>query len=169
MECRPTDFLTIDVEQDLGRLISREIILHRESEELKQRLECHADYTPELAFKCIDSTNIGFLDVKLMDNFFKSLQSKNIHIEDNAAIIRRFDLDCDSRLKKEEFLKGIRAEEPYSKMLVRNMLKQEEVFGKQEEKKKEEAEKKKKIEPIKKTKDLKAVKAHNEILSTKFN
>jgi len=169
MECRPTDFLTIDVEQDLARLVKMEIMLHRDSEILKQRFESHADYSPDLAFKSVDRTNLGFIDIKTLDNFFKSLQVKNITIEDNAAIIRRFDLDCDSRLKKEEFLKGIEAQEPYSKMLIRAILKQEENFGIEKEKKEQEEKKRKEIEKLKKTKDPKAIKAHNEIMATKFN
>ena len=53
------------------------------------------------------------------NNFFKRLKHKGITDDDIVAIIRRLDLDSDGKLRKEEFIKGIRAQEPYSKMLVR--------------------------------------------------
>lgn len=67
--------------------------------------------------------------MKGLDNFFKRMFAKNICTEDNAAIIRRLDLDCDSKLCREEFMKGISAQEPYSKMMIRAKLKREEEFG----------------------------------------
>jgi len=36
------------------------------------------------------------------------------------AIIRRMDMDADARLSKEEFIEGIKPEEPYSRMMKRN-------------------------------------------------
>ena len=39
--------------------------------------------------------------------------------QDHFAIIRRIDLDSDSKINKEEFLESIRPQEPYSKMVVR--------------------------------------------------
>ena len=41
------------------------------------------------------------------------------------AIIRRMDLDADARLSKQEFIEGLKPEEPYSKMLVREKSKSE--------------------------------------------
>jgi hypothetical protein len=43
------------------------------------------------------------------------------------------DLDGDSKLKPEEYLKGIKAQEPFSKMLIRAVLTAEENFGKDAE------------------------------------
>jgi hypothetical protein len=77
-------------------------------------------------------------------------------LEDNAAIIRRLDLDGDSKLSPEEFLRGIAAQEPFSKMLTRNIIKQEENFGAAFEEFKEKQKKK----GVYKPKDLKAVKFH---------
>ena len=45
--------------------------------------------------------------MKCMDNFFKRVFAKGVQMEDNAAIIRRLDLDCDGKLCMDEFLKGI--------------------------------------------------------------
>lgn len=56
-----------------------------------------------------------------MYRFFKNNRSKATE-EDCVAIIRRLDLDADSKLAKEEFLTGIQAQEPFSKMIVRDKL-----------------------------------------------
>mgnify|MGYP000008559654 CR=1 FL=1 len=82
-DCRPTDFLTLDVEQDMTRLFQMEIIMHKESENLKQRFESHMDYTPQASYNCVDNAAIGFIDIKGFDNFFKRLFSKGIELEDN--------------------------------------------------------------------------------------
>ena len=42
--------------------------------------------------------------------------------QDHFAIIRRIDLDSDSKINKEEFLESIRPQEPYSKMVVRQRV-----------------------------------------------
>ena len=82
-DCRPTDFLTLDVEQDMTRLFQMEIIMHKESENLKQRFESHMDYTPQASYNCVDNAAIGFIDIKGFDNFFKRLFSKGIELEAN--------------------------------------------------------------------------------------
>ena len=88
------------------------------------------DYEPQLAYNCVDNSAIGFIDTKGIDNFYKRPFTKGIILEDVMAIIRRLDLDGDSKLKPEEFLRGIKAQEPFSKMLIRNVLRDEENFGK---------------------------------------
>ena len=55
--------------------------------------------------------------MKAVDNFLKRMLTKGITMEDCQAIIRRLDLDCDGKLRIEEFLKGVAAQEPFSKML----------------------------------------------------
>lgn len=164
-DCRSTDFLTLDVEQDLSRLIKMEVALHRETEALKQLLESHLDYTPEAAYAAVDNSAIGFVSIKTIDNFFKRTFTKGVMLEDNAAIIRRLDLDGDSKLSREEFLRGIAAQEPFSKMLTRQIIKQEENFGAEYERFKEQQKKK----GVSKPKDLKAAKAHHELQMNKFN
>lgn len=100
-----------------------EVEMHIESEELKQRFESMMDYSPTAAYNCVDNSSLGFIDTKGIDNFFKRLFCKAIILEDIMALIRRFDLDADGKLKPDEFLKGIKAQEPFSKMLIRNTLK----------------------------------------------
>ena len=115
----------------MARLFKMEITFHEEVEPLKQKMETHAGYSHKVAFKTIDPTNIGFIDVKTLDNFFKRNRCKGITLEDNAAVIRRFDLDNDGKLRFEEFETGIHAEQPFSKMLIRNCMKKEKDFAKQ--------------------------------------
>jgi Ca2+-binding EF-hand superfamily protein len=66
-------------------------------------METVPTYSHKLAYKAIDPTNLGFIEVKTLDNFFKRNKLRSITLEDNAAVIRRFDLDNDSKLRFEEF------------------------------------------------------------------
>jgi hypothetical protein len=77
------------------------------------------------------------------------------------AVIRRLDLDGDSKLKPEEFLKGIKAQEPFSKMLIRAKLKAEEEVGSYQEENK--------IKTKEKSKNIKATKAHYDAQNNMFN
>lgn len=70
------------MEQDLVRLFQKEVEFHNESENLKQRFECQLDYTEDATYKTMDPTNIGFIDLKILDSFFKSLQVKNVTQDD---------------------------------------------------------------------------------------
>lgn len=123
------------------------------------------EYSEELAFSTLDPGNLGFLEIKTIDSFFKRTFTKGITLEDNAAIIRRLDLDCDNRLRFDEFIAGIRSQEPFSKMLIRNNMKKEDAFGKEVE----EQKKKKAVNDVKKAKDPEAVKVHNEAMANRFN
>ena len=70
-------------------------------------MESVMSYNHQLAFRTIDAGNIGFIELKTLDGYFKRNQIKGITMEDNAAVIRRFDLDGDSKLRIEAFEKGI--------------------------------------------------------------
>jgi Ca2+-binding EF-hand superfamily protein len=70
-------------------------------------MESVMSYNHQLAFRTIDAGNIGFIELKTLDGYFKRNQIKGITMENNAAVIRRFDLDGDSKLRIEEFEKGI--------------------------------------------------------------
>ena len=90
------------------------------------------DWSQDAVYAAIDTTNITYIDMKGLDGFFKRNRTKGVQLEDNAAIIRRLDLNNDSRLNKEEFLKGIAPQEPFSKMLIRQQMKHDLAFGKME-------------------------------------
>ena len=71
------------------------------------------------AFNSVDDWNYGYIDKKNLKSFFR----KHGHLASNEevmAIIRRMDMDADARLCKQEFIEGIKPEEPYSKMMKRN-------------------------------------------------
>ena len=92
--CKPNEFLTMDVEQDMVRLFNMEIEMHRESEMCKQLLSCMADYTPDGIFDSLDSSKVGFLDQKSFFNFFKRM-GKPAQEEDINALMRRIEYDQD--------------------------------------------------------------------------
>ena len=70
-------------------------------------MESIMSYNHQLAFKTIYAGNIGFIELKTLDGYFKRNQIRGITMEDNAAVVRRFDLDGDSKLRIEEFIKGM--------------------------------------------------------------
>jgi len=78
-------------------------------------------------YSVVDDWGYGYIDIRNLYRFFKNNRSKATE-EDCQAIIRRLDLDADSKLSKEEFLQGIKAQEPFSKMIVREkMAKRDEI------------------------------------------
>mgnify|MGYP001567764964 FL=1 len=109
------------MERDLTKLFLSEIELHKKSEALKQELESMPDFNGDAVYKSIDDWGYGFVDTRNLKGFFRNNKSKATD-EDCVAIIRRMDLDSDSKLTKEEFLNSIRPEEPYSKMLIRERI-----------------------------------------------
>ncbi|CDW77960.1 ef hand family protein [Stylonychia lemnae] len=116
-----SDYLTLDVERDLTKLIMSEIELHRETEKIKQQLESALEYTEEGVYNSVDDWGYGFVDATNIKSFFRNNQLKATD-EDCIAIIRRLDLDADSKLTKEEFITGLKAQEPYSKMIIREQM-----------------------------------------------
>ena len=92
--------------------------MHQRVEKLKQEITLMYDYTHEDAFSSIDDFNYGYVDFSNLKRFLK----KNGYIPTNkdlAAIIRRLDLNADSKLGKQEFIEGIKPVEPYSKVDVK--------------------------------------------------
>jgi len=120
-QINPGDFLTLDVERDLTNLLVSEIELHRASEKLKQQLESQLDYSVEGIYQVVDDWRYGYIDIRNLYRFFKNNRSKATE-EDCIAIIRRLDLDADSKLSREEFLSGLKAQEPFSKMIIREKM-----------------------------------------------
>lgn len=56
----------------------------------------------------VDDWGYGFIDARNLYRFFKNSRSKATEY-DCVAIIRRLDLDADSKLSREEFMTGLRA------------------------------------------------------------
>jgi hypothetical protein len=101
------ELLPFEVEQALSRLFTRELKLAKEAEKFKQELEACYDFDPACLYSQIDDTNYGYIDTKNLKRFFNKTSiatSKKLLI----CAIRRFDLDADSRLNKQEFQEGIK-------------------------------------------------------------
>jgi len=84
-------------------------------------LESQLDYSVEGIYQVVDDWRYGYIDIRNLYRFFKNNRSKATE-EDCIAIIRRLDLDADSKLSKEEFLSGLKAQEPFSKMIIREKM-----------------------------------------------
>lgn len=102
----------------MAELILAEIRLHRETETLKQELESCKGYDRQSCYHAIDDCSMQYIYVKNLERFFNSQRRKTTEA-DHYAIVRRIDLDSDSKINKDEFLESIKPQEPFSKMLVR--------------------------------------------------
>lgn len=81
-------------------------------------MESNKQFDYNKAYYAVDDWNYGYIDRRNMKSFLK----KHGHVastEEVIAIIRRMDLDADARLTKQEFIDGIKPEEPYSKTMRR--------------------------------------------------
>lgn len=70
------------------------------------------------AFDAIDDWKYGFIDKKNLKSFLR----KHNYLASTAecmAIIRRLDVDADARLSKNEFMAGLKPEEPFNKTIKR--------------------------------------------------
>lgn len=117
-----------------------ELDLHRQTEPLKQELRCMKDFSEDSLIACLDSWGYGYIDPKSIKFFFKQNQA-SLEPPLCAAIIRRFDLDGDSRLTHAEFIHGVTPLEPYSKVLVKEKIEARETLEKLRESIKVEAKK----------------------------
>jgi Ca2+-binding EF-hand superfamily protein len=83
-----------------------EIELHKASEDLKQKLESSMDFTEDALYTTVDDWGYGFVDQRNLKSFFRNNKYKATD-QDCVAIIRRLDLDGQSKLTKDEFLMGL--------------------------------------------------------------
>ena len=113
-----TDFLGTEIESDLTRLFEKEIAFNRVTEEMKQNMESNKAFDYNKAYYSIDDWSYGFIDRKNLKMFLKK-HGFLASTADVVAIIRRMDLDADARLSMQEFIEGIKPEEPYSKAMKR--------------------------------------------------
>lgn len=87
----------MSVEYELARLIEKELMHHARVEKLKQELECCYDFSLSSCFKAIDDINYGYIDHNALKRFLRNVGHVGSDKE-ITAIIRRIDLDADSRL-----------------------------------------------------------------------
>lgn len=85
---------------------------------MKQAMESNKAFDYEKAYRAIDDWSYGYIDRKNLKMFLKK-HNFIASTSDVVAIIRRMDLDADARLTKQEFIQGIKPEEPYSKAMKR--------------------------------------------------
>ena len=107
-------------------------------------MESQLDYSVEGIYQVVDDWRYGYIDIRNLYRFFKNNRSKATE-EDCIAIIRRLDLDADSKLSKEEFLSGLKAQEPFSKMIIREKMARRDEMVKVKNSSKEEPKKTKSI------------------------
>ncbi len=97
----------MDVEKEMADLFLLEIKMHRESESLKQELEACKGYQREACYFTIDDCSMNYIYVKNLERFFNAQRRKTTEA-DHFALIRRIDLDSDSKINKQEFFEFIK-------------------------------------------------------------
>lgn len=118
------DYLTLDVEKELAELFLMEMDFHREVEQIKQELVSIKEYDKDSIFSVVDSTGLGHIYAKSIEQFLKNIKRK-LTDEEIGALIRRVDMDGDNKISKQEFMEAILPQEPFSKMLVRSRMQQQ--------------------------------------------
>ena len=111
------DYLAKAIEYELCKLFVKEIAFHRRTENLKQDLAVTPDFDAKSGFKTIDDWTYNYIDFSNLKRFLKS-QFYIPTNKDLTAIIRRMDLNADSRLSFDEFEEGLKPSEPYSKVIM---------------------------------------------------
>lgn len=113
-----TDFLPQEVEEELAKLIERELSFNRVLEHNKQVMDANKMFSAEKAFQAIDDWNYGYIDKRNLKSFMRKV-GRMIPDDQLLMVIRRMDLDADARLSKEEFIEGLKPEQIYSKVMKR--------------------------------------------------
>ena len=114
-----SEYLPYDVERLLSKLVQKELKLARESERLKQELASRYDCNYEHLYKEVDDWGYKAIDSTNLKRF---LIKTGVFPSDALliAIIRRFDLDADAKLKNAEFIEGIKPQLEYSRKAVKD-------------------------------------------------
>jgi hypothetical protein len=92
-------------------LLEKEVHYHLKVESEKKTLERQIDFSTVAAFSVIDQQRHGYLDFESIRKFLSKFK-KDVKKSDVAAIIRRMDLDADSKITFREFSHGITPEYP---------------------------------------------------------
>jgi Ca2+-binding EF-hand superfamily protein len=91
------DYLTLDVEKELAELMLSEISLHRHTETLKQQLASCKGFDLKMAYYAVDDCAMQYVYQKNLERFFTACKRKTTE-QDHYAIIRRMDVDSDSKV-----------------------------------------------------------------------
>lgn len=88
-------------------MLESEISFHLNLEVIKKELESCNDFSARRLFKAIDEVRYGYLTESSIRMFLKRMGHQVLKPE-LIAIIRRFDLDGDSRISQAEFVEAIK-------------------------------------------------------------
>ena len=100
-------FLPSVIEQEVTRLLEKEIHYHREVEHLKFDLESRYDFSAVAAFQSIDDYDFKYIDFENLRRFLR-VNAFTAADRDLTAIIRRLDLNADAKISFSEFAEAIR-------------------------------------------------------------
>jgi len=91
------EYLALDVEQSLAKLVQRELKLHGDMEKLKEELAARYDFSIEHLFREVDDWNYKYID---FNNLKRFILKTGVSASDAllVGILRRFDLDADAKL-----------------------------------------------------------------------
>ena len=107
--------LPTQLEKLLVKLIFMEMMLAANSEMLKQNLVSQYDFKPDIIYKLIDDFGLSFIDQRALRRFLKKCFGTISSTKMLIAVIRRMDLDSDSRLCKQEFFEAVIPIENFTK------------------------------------------------------
>lgn len=71
-------------------------------------MESQPEFSADYLYNTIDDWGYGYVDQRNLKGFFRRNKS-NAEDDELIAIIRRLDLDADSKLNKIEFVSGLKA------------------------------------------------------------
>jgi EF-hand domain pair len=99
------------LEDSLTALIESEIQFHLNLESLRKELEYSYDFSTSRIFKAIDESRLGFINESNLRIFLKKMGHQPLKAE-LLAILRRFDLNGDSKISYSEFKEAVRSSNP---------------------------------------------------------
>jgi len=107
----PLQFLSRVLEDSLTSLLESEIQFHLNLEQLKKELESSYDFSTRRIFKAIDEIRLGHLTESSLRIFLKKMGHQPLKAE-LLAIIRRFDLNGDSKISYSELKQALLSTNP---------------------------------------------------------
>lgn len=88
-----------------------EIKFHLILEQLKKELESCSDFSSRRAFKAMDELNYNFINEANLKIFLRKM-GHHVVKKELVAILRRLDLDGDSKISYHEFIEAIKPVSP---------------------------------------------------------
>lgn len=102
-----TQYLPLNVERLMSQVLEREVHYHIQIEQQKKDLEGCFDFNVRRAFKAIDELRYNYINEQNLKLFLRKM-GHHVLKKEITAILRRFDLDGDSKLSFQEFNEGIK-------------------------------------------------------------